>query len=150
MAYKAKGLDKISKAIKEIKPVNPKGNPSWILIGSNDVEAEALVLWPPDMKSWLIGNDPDAGKDWRQKEKWMTEDEMVGWHHQLNAYEFEQTLGDSEGQGSLVSCSPWGCRVGLSDWTISISQKGERHPSIYGMRTWRETNGKKKKQKEQT
>ena len=114
MAYRAKGLDKISKAVKEIKPVNPKGNPSWILIGSNDVEAEALVLWPPDTKSWLIGNDPDAGKDWRQKEKWMTEDEMVGWHHQLNAHEFEQTLGDSKGQGSLVSCSPWGCRVGLS------------------------------------
>ena len=73
MAYKAKGLDKVSKAVK-IKPVNPKEKPPWILIGSNDVEAAALVLWPPDAKSWLIGNDPDAAKDWRQKEKWMTED----------------------------------------------------------------------------
>ena len=68
---------------KEIKPVNPKGNKSWMFIGSTDTEAEALILWPPDAKSWLIGKDPDAGKDWRQEEKGMTEDKMVGWHHQL-------------------------------------------------------------------
>ena len=71
------------------------------------VETEALIFWPPDGKSWLTGKDPDAGKDWRQQ-KWMTEDEMVGWHHWLNGHEFEQTPGDSEGQGSLACCSPWG------------------------------------------
>ena len=93
---------------KEIKPVNSKGNWSWIFIERTDAEAETPILWPPDGKSWLIGKDPDAGKDWRQDEKEMTEDEMVGCPHQLNGDEFEQTLGDGEGQGSLVSCSPWG------------------------------------------
>ena len=93
---------------KEIKPVNPKGNQPWILIGR--IDAEAPILLPPDVKSWLIVKDPDAGKDWRQEEKGTTEDEMVGWHHWLNGHEFEQTLGDSEGQGSLVCCSPWGCK----------------------------------------
>ena len=90
---------------KEIKPVNPKENQSWIFTGRTDAEAEAPILWPPDVKSWLTGKDPDAGKDWRQ-EKGMTEDEMVGWHHWLNGHEFEQTLEDSEGQGSLACCSP--------------------------------------------
>ena len=90
---------------KEIKPVNPKGNQPWIFIGRTDAEAEAPVLWPPDAKSWLIGKDPEAGKDWRQEEKGTTENEMVGWHHRLNGQEFEQTPGDSEGQGSLVCCS---------------------------------------------
>ena len=91
---------------KEIKPVNPKGNQSWILIGRNDTEVP--ILCPPDAKSWLIRKDPDAGKDWRQEEKGMIEDETVGWHHQLNGHEFEQALGDGEGQGSLAYCSPWG------------------------------------------
>ena len=91
---------------KEIKPVNPKGNQPWIVIGRTD--AEAPILWPPDVKSQLIGKDPDAEKDWSQEEKGTTEDEMVGWHHRLNGHEFEQTLGDSEGQESLVCCSPWG------------------------------------------
>ena len=95
---------------KEIKLVNAKGNQSWIFIGRTDAEAEAPVLWPPDAKSQLIGKDPDAGKDWRWKEKGMTEDEMVGWHHQLNEYGFEQTQGGGEGQGSLVCCSWWGHR----------------------------------------
>jgi len=90
---------------KEIKPVNPKGNQSWIFIGRTD--AEAPILWPPDVKSWLIGQDPDAGKDWRQEEKRTTEDEMVGCHHWLNWHEFEQVPEDGEGQGSLVCCSPW-------------------------------------------
>ena len=73
---------------KEIKPVNPKGNQSWIFIGRTDAEAETLIFWPPDAKNWLIGKDPNAGKDWGQEEKGMTEDEMVGWHHWLNGHEF--------------------------------------------------------------
>ena len=73
---------------KEIQPVNPKGNQSWLFIGRTDVEAEAPILWPPDVKNCLIGKDPDAGKDWRQEEKGMTEDEMFGWHHRLNGHEF--------------------------------------------------------------
>ena len=82
-------------------PVHPKGNQSWVAIGRTDVEAEAPILWSPDVKNWLIGEDPDAGKDWRQ-EKGETEDEMFGWHHQLNEHEFEQTPGVGEGQGSLA------------------------------------------------
>ena len=93
---------------KEIKPVNPKGNQSWIFIGRTDAEAETPVLWPPDVKNWLIGKDPDAGKDWRQEEKGTTEDEMAGWHHWLDGCESERTLGDSEGQGSLACDSPRG------------------------------------------
>ena len=90
---------------KEIKPVHPKGNQPWIFIRRTD--AETPILWAPDVKSWLIGKDPDAGKDWREEEKWVIEDELVGWHHQLNGYEFEQTLGEGEGQGSLACCSAW-------------------------------------------
>ena len=93
---------------KEIKPINPKGNQSWIFTGRTDTEAEAPVLWLPDAKSRLTGKDPDAGKDWGQEEKRVIEDEMVGWHHRLNGYEFEETLGDSERQGSLVCYSPRG------------------------------------------
>ena len=93
---------------KEIKLVNPKGSQSWIFIRSTDAEAEAPILWPPDAKNWLTGKDPDAGQDWRQEEKEMTEDEMVGWYHQLNGHEFEQALGVGDGQGSLACCSPWG------------------------------------------
>ena len=94
---------------KEIKPVNPKGNQSRIFIGRTDAEAEVSILWPPDAKSWLIGKDSDAGKDWRQEEKRTTEDKMFGWHHWLDGHESEQTpRGDSEGQGSLACFSPWG------------------------------------------
>ena len=91
---------------KEIKPVNPQRNQSWIFIGRTDAEAEAPIFWPSVAKSQLIGKDPDAGKDWRREEKGSTEDEMVGWHHQFNGYELGQTLGDGEGQGSLACCSP--------------------------------------------
>ena len=91
---------------KEIKPVNPKGNQSWIFLGRSDVEA--AILWSPDVKKWLIGKDPDARKDWRQEEKGSTEDEMVGWHHWLNGHEFEQAPETGDGQGSLVCCSLWG------------------------------------------
>ena len=93
---------------KEIQPVHPKGNQSWIFIGRTDAESWTPILWPLDVKNWLIGKDPDAGKDWRQEEKGMTEDEMVGWHHWLNRHEFELTPGVGDGQGSLVCCSPWG------------------------------------------
>ena len=98
---------------KEIKPVNPKGNQSWVFIGRTDAEAETAILWPPDVNNWLIGKDPDAGKEWRQEEKGMTEDEMVGWHHQLDGHEFEQVPGFGDGQGSLA-CYSW---TQVSNWT---------------------------------
>ena len=97
--------------LKEIKTVNIKGNQPWVgwcWIGRTDAEAEAPVLWPPDVKSRFIRKDPDAGKDWGKKKKRVTEDKMVGWHHQLNGYEFVQTRGDGGEQGSLACCSPWG------------------------------------------
>ena len=93
---------------KEIQPVHPRGNQSWIFIGRTDAEAETPVLWPPHAKSWLIWKDPDAGKVSRREEKRTTEDEMVVWHHRLNGDEYEQTLGVGDGQGSLVICSQWG------------------------------------------
>ena len=89
---------------KEIQPVHPKGDESWVFIGRTEVEAETPILWPPDMKSWLIWKDPDAGKDWGQEEKGMTEDEMVGGHHQLNGHGFGCTPGAGYGQGGLVCC----------------------------------------------
>ena len=91
---------------KEIKPVNLKGNQPWLFIGRTDAEAEAPILWPPDVKNWLIGKDPDAGKDWRQEEKGTTKNEMVGWHHWLNGHEFEQAPGVGDQQGGLACCSP--------------------------------------------
>ena len=93
---------------KEIQPVHPKGDQSWIFIGRTDAEAETSILWPPDVKNWLIGKDPDAGRDLEQEEKGVTEDEMVGWHHRLDGHEFEQALGVGDGQGGLACCSPWG------------------------------------------
>ena len=103
----------------KIKPVSPKGNQLWILIGRADAEAEAPILWPLDAKSQLTRKDPDAGKNLGQEEKGMTEDEIVGWHHQLNGHEFEQTMGDSEGQGSLVNCSPWGRKESDMTWRLN-------------------------------
>ena len=87
------------------------GNQPWILIGRINAEAEALILWPPDPKNWFIGKDSDAGNNWRQEEKGITEDKMIGWHHWLNGHKFEQTPGGSEGHGSLACCSSWGHRV---------------------------------------
>ena len=101
---------------KEIKLVNPKGNQPWIFIERTDAEAETPILLPHNVKNWLIGKDPDAGKDWRQEEKGMEEDEMIGWHHQPDGHEFEQAPGVGDGQGGLACCSPWGCRVG-HDWS---------------------------------
>ena len=94
---------------KEIWPVHPKGNQSWIFIERTAVEAEIPIFWPPDAKNWLIWKAPDAGKDRGQEEKGITEDEMVGWHHRLNGHESEYTPGVGDGQGGLACCSPWGC-----------------------------------------
>ena len=102
---------------KEIQPVHPKGNQSWILIGRTDAEAETSILWPPHAKNWLIGKDPDAGKDWRREEKRTIEDEMVGWHQWLCGHEFEQSPGVGDGQGSLTCCRAWGC----SDMTEQLN-----------------------------
>ena len=95
---------------KEIQPVHPKGNQSWIFIGRTDAEVETPILWPPDVKNWLIWKDPDAGKGWGQEAKGMTEDEMAGWHHRLDGREFEWTLGVGDGQGGLVCCSSGGLK----------------------------------------
>ena len=100
---------------KEIKPVNPKGNQSWIFIWRTD--AEAPILWPLDVKSWLIRKDPDTGKDWSQEEKTTTEDEKVGWQHWLNGHKIKQAPGDGEGQGILACCSPCGCKeFDIANW----------------------------------
>ena len=122
---------------KEIKPTNSKGNQPWIFIGKTD--AEALILRPPDMKNWLVGKDPDVGKDWGQEEKVVTEDELVGWHHRPDGHEFEQTPGDSEGQGSLVCCSPWGCKeLDMTEWLNTTNNRWHRYglycvpPDSYG------------------
>ena len=93
---------------KEIQPVHPKGDQSWVFFGKTDVEVETPMLWPSDVKSWLIGKDPDSGRDWGQEEKGMTEDEMIGWHHWLNGHGFGWTPGVGDGQGGLVCCGSWG------------------------------------------
>ena len=108
-----------SLGLKEIKPLHPKGDQSWVFIGRTDVEAETPILWPPHAKSWLIWKDPHAGKDWGQEEKGTTEDEMVEWHHQLNGHEFGWTLGAGDGQGGLTCCGSWGRKE--SDTTKSLN-----------------------------
>ena len=101
---------------KEIQPVNPKGNQSWIFIGRTYAEAETPILQPDEM-NWLFGKDPEAWKDWRQEEKGMTKVEMVGWHHRLNGHEFEQASGLGDGEGSLPCCSPWGRKESdMTEW----------------------------------
>ena len=109
---------------KEIQPVHPKRDPSWAFIGSTDVEAETPVLCLPDTKNWLIGKDPDAGKDWRQ-EKGMREANIVGWHHRLDGHEFEQALRVGDGQGGLECCRTWGCKESdmttWLNWTVLMS-----------------------------
>ena len=108
---------------KEIKPVHPKGNQPWIFIGRFDAEAESPILWPHDVKSRLIGKDPDAGKDWRQ-EKGTTKDKLFGWHHRLDGNEFDQALGDDKGLGSLVCCSPWSHRESDTTEQLKNNNKG--------------------------
>ena len=105
---------------KEIQPVHPKGNQSWIFIGGTDTAAVAPILWSLDAKSWLIWKDPDAGKDWRQEEKGLTEDEMVGWHHWFDGHEFVQTLGDGDGQESLV-CLVMGLQRVRRYWATQLN-----------------------------
>ena len=110
---------------KEIQPVHPKGNQSWIFTGKTDAEAVTLILWPPDAKNWLIGKDPDAGKDWGREEKGTTEDVMAGWHHQLNGHEFEWSPGIGDGQGGLVCCGSCGHKesdmIEWLNWTELMS-----------------------------
>ena len=107
-----------SLGLQGIKPINPKGNQPWIF-RRTDAEAETPIFWPSEVKSWLIGKDPDVGKDWGQEEKAETEDEMVGWYHQINGHDFEQNQGDSEGQGSLVCCSPWCPKESDKTWQLN-------------------------------
>ena len=106
---------------KEIQPVHSKGDQSWVFFGRTDAKAETPVLWRPHAKSWLIGKDSDAGRNWGQREKGMTEDEMAGWHHWLNGHESEWTPGVGDGQGGLACCSSWGCKESdtteLLNWT---------------------------------
>ena len=109
-----------SKEGKEIQPVHPEGNQSWIFIERTDAEAEIPVLWLPDVEVWLIGKNSDARKDWGQEEKGTTEDEMVGWHHQLDGHEFEWAPGVGDGQGSLACYSPWGRNV-RHDWMTELN-----------------------------
>ena len=112
---------------KEIKPVNPKGNQSRVFIGYTDTEAEAPILWLPDAKSWLIGKDPDAGKDWRQEKKGTTENEMVGLNHQLDGHEYEPSPGIGDGHIRLMLCSPWGLKESDTtrwrNWTDMVTKR---------------------------
>ena len=104
---------------KEIQPVHPKGDQSWVFPGRTDAEAETPILWPPREKSWLIGEDSDAGRNWGQEEEEMTEDEMAGWYHRLHAHEFGWTPGVGDGHGGLACCDSWGCKE--SDMTERLN-----------------------------
>ena len=125
---------------KKIKPVNPKGSWPWIVIGKTDAEAESAILWPPDEKSQLIGKDPDAGKDWGQEEKWVVDDEVVGWYHWLDGCEFEQTPGDSEGQGSFACCSP--CGLKESNMTEQLHNSKQQRQGYSKVNWWGVCNSK--------
>ena len=128
------GVEKILESpldCKEIKPVHPKGNQSWIFIGRTDAEAEIPIHWPPNVKNWLIGKDPDAGKDWRQEEKETTEDEMVGWHHWLDGHEFDQAQRVGNGQGSLACCSSWGHKESDITEQLNWTEAGQDDCDIF-------------------
>ena len=118
---------------KEIQPVHPRAEQSWVFIGRTDVEAETPILWPHDAKSWIIWKDPDAGIDWGQEEKGMTEDELAGWHHRLNGHEFGWSPGVGDGQGGLVCCGSWGHK----DWdTTERLNWTEWKQKEYQIRQW--------------
>ena len=123
---------------KEIRPVNPKGNQPWIFIARTDSETEVPIFWPPDANSQLIGKDPHAGKDWRQEEKEMTEDQMVGWHHHPDGHEFQHTLGDGEGKERLTCCSPGVTKTQtqLSNWTTTATDRHRLFQSL--LQSWNE------------
>ena len=121
---------------KEIQPVHPKGDQSWVFVGRIDAEAETLVLWPPDGKSWLIGKDPDAGKDWGQKVKGMTEDAIVGWHHWHNGHEFEQVLGDGEWTGRPGILRFMGLQRDRRDWATELNWTELSFTSLTTIHTW--------------
>ena len=132
---------------REIKPVNPKGNQSWIFIGKILAEVEASILWPSNAKSQLLRKDSDARKDRRQKEKGTTEDEMVGWHHWLDGHEFEQTPGVGDGQGSLACCSPWGGKeldtpeqLNNKVSGANVLQMGQRFPWWWGSCSYKQNS----------
>ena len=110
---------------KAIQPVHPKGDHSWVFIGRADVEAETPIFWPPDMKSWLIWKDPDAGKDWGQEEKGTIEDKMFGWHHQFNGHKFGWTPGIGDGQGGLACCCSWGCKESDMTWRLNWTEDNQ-------------------------
>ena len=126
---------------KEIQPVHPKGDLSWVLFGRTDAKAETPVLWPPHAKSWLIGKDSDAGRDWGQEEKGMTEDEMAGWHHRLDGCESEWTPGVGDGQGGLACCDSWDRKeldtTEWLNWTEPLDLQGipSLRSSIYWLYT---------------
>ena len=120
----------------KIKSVHPKGDQSWVFIGKTDVEAETPILWPPDAKQWLIWKDPDPGKDWGQEEKGMTQDEMVGWHHQLDGHVVEQAPEIGDGQGGLASCSPWDCKE--SDMNERLNWYVYNWVTLLYSRDWRD------------
>ena len=105
---------------KEIHPVHSKGVQFWVFFGRTDSKVETPIIWPPHAKSWLIGKDPDAGRDWEQEKKATTEDEMAGWHHKLDWHECGWTPGVDDGQGGLACCNSWGCRVG-QDWVTEVN-----------------------------
>ena len=126
---------------KVIQPVNPKGNRSWIFIGRTHAEAETRILWPPDVKYWLTGKDPDPGKDWRREEKGTTEDEMAGWHHQLNGHESEWTPGVGDGWEGLACCNSWGRKESDTTEQLNWTELTEGM-SFYNSGWWNE-NGMK-------
>ena len=140
---------------REIQPVHSKGDQFWVFFGRTDAEAETSILWPPHVKSWLIGKDSDAGRDWGQEEKGMTEDEMAGWLHRLDGHEFEWTLGVGDGQGGLACWNSWGCkeldmteRLNWTNWrkksatsTETMEDRGQWNHKFYTLRESKTTLG---------
>ena len=138
-----------SLASKEIKPGNLKGNQPWIFIRRTDAKAEAPILGSPDTKSWLIRKDPDGRKDWRQEERGITEDEMIGWHHRLDGHEFEKALRVGDGQGSLACCSPWGHKESdITEWLNWTDLSQANNFSIFHLEEKTETKKETKRQKD--